>query len=140
MIISGAAALVVLVAVAGVAMSSFAAETETGQNAEQFQGRGKFFGKNFDQSERGVKRGQFGSFHGMTQETRDAADAAIEAGDYNAWLEAVGEGCPMAQSVNADNFSKFSEAHKLMNQAHDIFAELGIERGGFGMGMHRNFR
>lgn len=66
---------------------------------------------------------------------RAAAEAAINANDYQAWVAAVGTASPMAQKVTAANFSRFSEAHKLMTQARDIMSELGIEEGpGMGRG------
>ena len=58
---------------------------------------------------------------------RTASLAAIEAGDYNAWKEAVGENNPFADKITAENFSKFVEAHNLRMQADSIMAELGID-------------
>lgn len=69
---------------------------------------------------------------------RAAVDAAISANDYQAWVKAVGADSPMAQKVTAANFSRFSEAHKLMAQAREIMAEIGLEQGpGMGHGQGR---
>ncbi len=64
-----------------------------------------------------------------------AVQAAIEAGDYQAWQTAVGD-APIGQKITADNFSRFVEAHQLMSQARAIFDELGIDRPM--MGGHHN--
>ncbi len=66
----------------------------------------------------------------MDDATRAKVDAALEAGDYNAWKAAVGDS-PIASKVTADNFAKFAEAHKLHeagkdDQAKAIMDELGI--------------
>jgi len=69
---------------------------------------------------------------------RAEVDAAINANDYQAWVTAVGADSPMAQKVTAANFSRFSEAHKLMTQARDIMSEIGLEQGpGMGRGQSR---
>lgn len=69
---------------------------------------------------------------------RAEVDAAISANDYQAWVAAVGADSPMAQKVTAANFSRFSEAHKLMAQAREIMAEIGLEQGpGMGHGQGR---
>lgn len=69
-------------------------------------------------------------------EKREAIKVALEAGDYNAWLEAVGEDSPLAGKINEDNFSRLVEAHNLMEQAREIFEELGIKKG-MGTGWHK---
>ncbi len=67
---------------------------------------------------------------------REAVDAAINSGSYESWVSAeksFNENSPILEKVNADNFSRFVEAHKLRQQSQDIMKELGIERGeGFG--------
>jgi hypothetical protein len=73
---------------------------------------------------------------------RTAAFAAIEAGDYSAWQEAVGDNNPFADKITADNFPRFIEAHNLRQAADSIMSELGVENGfgagkGQGRGMHR---
>lgn len=63
---------------------------------------------------------------------REAAQAAIEAGDYLAWKAVVGDNHPLADKITEANFARFVEAHKHMESAQAIFTELGIERGGHG--------
>jgi hypothetical protein len=66
-----------------------------------------------------------------------AISAALQAGDYNAWLTAVkaeNENCPLLETINATNFGRYAEAHKLHLQAQTIMEELGIERPGKGFG------
>jgi hypothetical protein len=133
-LIKGAAALVALVAVAGIAGTSFA-----------FNGAG-------DGPPDGVNPPAWGQkMSGMTEEARaewrenreerraeaeqrrEAVISALEAGDYDAWLEEVGESHPMAEKINEDNFSRLVEAHEIRQEARSIMEELGIERG-FGVG------
>ena len=67
----------------------------------------------------------------MDSETRAKLDAAMDAGDYNAWKEIVDDK-PIASQVTADNFAKFVEAHNLREEgkheeAKAIMDELGIK-------------
>lgn len=67
---------------------------------------------------------------------RAAIQAAIASGSYTDWKAAVGENSPFAEKVTAENFAKFVEAHKLMDQAREILKGIGIEEGAnMGMGM-----
>ena len=98
----------------------------------------------------GVKSGGMGRFKSggmMGLGSTEAARAAVEAGDYEAWKTAVGDS-PMAEKITAENFSKMVEAHKLMlegkyEEARELKAEMGFSgmgrMGGMkGMGgMHR---
>lgn len=77
-----------------------------------------------------------------------AINAALEAGDYNAWVAAVGADCPMLEKINATNFNRYVEAHNLRQQEQEIMIELGLSRGegthmgtgrGVGKGMGRGF-
>jgi hypothetical protein len=65
---------------------------------------------------------------------RTETQAAISAGDYNAWLEAEGDNSPIIDKINQDNFVKFAKAHELMGEARAIFEELGLEGAGHGKG------
>lgn len=88
-----------------------------------------------------------------SQEKADAVQKAIENKDYSAWKGAMSD--MMSERMNSkfsritpDNFGKFSEMHKLMQEgkfeeAQKIREELGMPigggrmmggRGGFGMG------
>jgi hypothetical protein len=58
-----------------------------------------------------------------------AIEAAIDSGDYNAWVKAVGENCPLLKKVTADNFSKYVQAENLIKQAKEIYKEIGIDQG-----------
>jgi len=65
------------------------------------------------------------------QERHDAVRVALENNDYAAFQSAVA-GTPLADEVTAENFSKFVEAHKLMESgdhegAKTIMDELGIK-------------
>jgi hypothetical protein len=58
-----------------------------------------------------------------------AIDAAIAAGDYNAWVKAVGDKCPLLKKITAANFSQYVQAENLMKQARAIYLQLGINQG-----------
>jgi hypothetical protein len=75
-----------------------------------------------------------------TSERHEAMIQAFEKKDYNAWKTLMaGRGRAM-QVVNADNFARFAEAHKLAlegktDEANKIRAELGLGlRNGSGTG------
>lgn len=67
-----------------------------------------------------------------------AVEAALAAGDYNAWVEAekaINENCPFFEKVAATNFSQYAKAHNLRAQANSLLAEIGLEApGGRGLG------
>ena len=60
---------------------------------------------------------------------REAVQAALQAGDYNAWVVAVGSSSPMLAKINQSNFAQFVQAHQLRQQADAIMTGLGIEHG-----------
>ncbi len=77
-------------------------------------------------------------------------EAAITAGDYNAWVtaqKALDENCPLLAKITKDNFNRYVESFKLRQQAEVIDKELGLEHGfggrhggvglGFGQGRGR---
>lgn len=140
LVISSAAALVALVAVSGIAFSTFASEAATTDQNPAATQKG-FFGRNLTdeqklewQSEREAKRAE-------RQAEMEAVRTAIEAGDYNAWKTAVDADAPILGKINEGNFSKLVEMHNLSDQANDIREELGIERGdmhGADLGGKRN--
>lgn len=60
-----------------------------------------------------------------------AIQAALDAGDYNAWVKAVGAKNPLLKKITADNFSLYVQYKKLMKEgkyteAQTIGRELGI--------------
>lgn len=64
------------------------------------------------------------------QQNREAVQAAVESGDYNAFAEVAPDF--LLEKINADNFARFQEMHNHLEQARAIGEELGLERG-FGM-------
>ncbi|MBU2567006.1 hypothetical protein KKG46_05635 [Patescibacteria group bacterium] len=91
---------------------------------------------------RGMGQGQ--PMH--TEENQLAIREAAINGDYQTWFDLVavdGQLPEHLQVINADNFSRFSEMHQLMDDAKTIREELGLEgpqKGfpakGIGRGMH----
>jgi len=72
------------------------------------------------------------------EEMREKMDAALEAGDYEAYSELVA-GSRMADKVTEEIFDKLVEAHDLrqdgdMEGAREIMNELGFDKGGIGHG------
>ncbi len=120
----GVAALVAVIATAGIAASTFA-----------HQGDPNFQGPNFN------------------EETHEKMLDAFENKDYDAWKEAktnMGQG-RMMERINEDNFSKFAEMRELrlagdIEGADALRAELGLgqgqmmhgNKGGQGKGMRGN--
>lgn len=107
--ITGAAALVALIAVAGIAGVSYA-----------YQGNSSVKGPNY------------------SPERHEAMEKAFEEGDYEAWSELMENRGRVTDVINEDNFGKFAEAHKLAEEgdykgARQIKEELGLNKG-FGPG------
>lgn len=86
-----------------------------------------------------------------TEERHAAMEKAFETKDYNAWKTLMTGRGRVTQVINAQNFSKFTEAHELAEQgktaeANKLRAELGLglQNGarmnqgmGYGRGMNR---
>ncbi|MFH1822727.1 MAG: hypothetical protein ABH830_03425 [Patescibacteria group bacterium] len=138
--ITGAAAVVAMVAVVGFAMLAYAQTDSTSSNDTLADNQAPCFRsakfQNLSDEEKADLQVKWDEKKALMEEKRAAIDAAFDSNDYNAWLEAVGSDNPMAEKINADNFSKLVEAHNLHLQAKGIMDELGIERKGFGHGMH----
>lgn len=130
-IMAGAAALVALVAVTGMAMSSFASDSDV-NNESCFSHKGLMFNKNLTDEEKEEMKASFEEMKDEREAQRELTQNAIEAGDYNAWLATIPENAPIREKINADNFSRLVEAHNLREQARIMMEELGIERGDMG--------
>ena len=76
----------------------------------------------------------------MTEEMtaqRETVEAAIAAGNYTAWVEAMGDS-PIVEQVTAAEFPRYMQMWNLLNQARGlqeqaqtIGEEIGLENGGF---------
>jgi len=77
---------------------------------------------------------------GQNDEKMQAVKDALDAGDYNAWVEAMGDGersQRLLEIINESNFDRLVEIHNLRNQIRAISDELGLPEGGeFGPGRH----
>jgi len=83
-------------------------------------------------NKRGDKNGKMGPWG------NDEARAAIEAGDYDAFIAAIGDK-PFAKDITAENFDRMIEAHDLRQSgdeegAEAMMDELGIEHSDCGDG------
>lgn len=80
-------------------------------------------------------------------ERRAAVQAALEDGDYDAWVAAKGQDDrdpKVLELINADNFARFVEMHNLMKEgkkeeAQVIADELGLPQWGMNKGRHGQF-
>src|SRR6056297_529537 len=113
-IITGAAALVALIAVAGIAGASYA-----------YQGNSNVQGPN------------------CSPERHEAMETALEERDYQAWQELMGDRGRVAEAVTEENFAKFAEAHDLAREgdiegARSLREELGLNQGFRKAGMFKN--
>jgi len=82
-----------------------------------------------------------------TVERHEAMQEAFKNRDYNAWKAQMNGQGRASQVINAQNFSKFAQAHDLAEQgriaeANAIRSELGLGNGsgrgqGAGCGMNR---
>lgn len=74
----------------------------------------------------------------IRDDAREVTHAALEGGDYEAFVEAIA-GSPLADVITSEaDFEKFVEAHELrqdgdFESAQEIMDELGVEGRGFGM-------
>jgi hypothetical protein len=73
-----------------------------------------------------------------TPERHDAMEKAFDNNDYNAWKNLMNGRGRVTQVINASNFSKFAQAHKLAEEgktaeAAKIRQDLGLGNG-TGMG------
>lgn len=114
--ITGAAALVALIAVAGIAGVSYA-----------YQGNPNLQGPNY------------------SSERHEAMETALEEENYQAWQELMGDRGRVAEVVTEDNFAKFAEAHQLAKQgdlegARAIREELGLNQGSRKGGLNKKGR
>ncbi len=152
-VLAGAAALVALVGVAGISLSVFAQDNspqnafipgrmwgqsltdeqraeirstmqakleEMGVDTSQMQAR--IAQKELSSADREARRSEM-------QANREAVQAAIDADDYGAFAAAIGENSPLAGKITSENFDRFVEAHKSIENGRKIMQDLGIEKG-----------
>ena len=63
---------------------------------------------------------------------KTAAEAALKANDYSAFMTAIGTDNPLASKVTEANFSRYVELYNLYQQQQAIITELGLNNGGHG--------
>lgn len=116
-IISLGAVAVVLVAVIGMSVVSYAA---SGDDASPKKDHSRF-----DSEEWQEKKAE-------RQNQKEFAMAAIESGDYQAWLEAVGADSKVAQIVSEDEFPRLLESYNLMQEAKEKIEQARQIKEGLG--------
>lgn len=137
LIIPGTAALVALIAVAGMAAMSVSAASDSSSTATA-KGNGRHMGemRQLTDEEKATMETEREARRAEHEANMTAVNAAMASGDYNAWVTAVGDDCPMLEKINADNFPQLVKAHGLMEEAKTIMEELGIEDGNGRLGGH----
>ena len=129
-VIASLAALGVLgLATASLAASSAASNASSGNGSESGD-RGRGFGRQLTEEQKAEMEAR----RTEMESQRQAVEAALAAGDYQAWLSAIGENNPMAEKITAENFPQLVKAHNLQREAREIMASLGLEAGPFGPG------
>jgi hypothetical protein len=68
---------------------------------------------------------------------QEAVSQAIANNDYNAWLTAVGSTSPIAQKINANNFSQYVALYNLEQQVLAQRKALGLDQLGHQGGVGR---
>ena len=126
--LASAATFVILATIGGIALSAGAASSDTFSPGKFMSFGGKF--RSEEQKEE--FQAKIAERKAEMEARREAINAAIGAGDYNAWLKVTREDCLLTEKINEDNFPRFMEAHQKMQEAQTIMEELGIERGGLG--------
>lgn len=80
-----------------------------------------------------------------TEERHEAMEKAFNNNDYNAWKNLMQGKGKVTQVINAQNFAKFAQAHKLADQgktaeANKIRTELGLGlQNGSGLGQKMGY-
>lgn len=130
-----AAVLVTMIAIAGITYYTWAADNNANNTASGTPGFFRHMNKNLTPEQKSALQSQWEVKNAQFKAKNDAIKAALDANDYNAWVKAVGEGAPILEKINQDNFSKLVEANGYMEKAQAIMAELSIQgRGMFGFG------
>ncbi|MCU0679489.1 MAG: hypothetical protein MUC28_03545 [Planctomycetes bacterium] len=131
------AAMVALVAVTGVALYSYA-QDNTGETANApcaLGERGNW--QNLTDAQKAELEAKRAEREAAMEAKRQKVEDAMYQG-YDAWTALIeqeqGADAPILDQVNQGNFDRFVEAHEYLEKAQTIFTELGIERGGMGMG------
>ncbi len=99
----------------------------------------------------GDKAGNFQEKRQVMLEKRQEMKEIFENNDYDAWQDLMNEKADsleekvsqIRESITQENFDKLSEIHQLLedgkyDEARELKEEMGL--GGFGPGMHRNYR
>lgn len=102
-IISLGAVAMVLVAVIGMSVASYASQGDDGTSKDHPM---------FNSHQWQEKKAEM-------QAKKEVVKAAIESGDYQTWLEAIGEDSKIAQTVSEDEFPFLLEAYSLMQEAKE---------------------
>lgn len=129
LIITGVASLVALIAITGLAMSTFASEG-VAENDTSYRKMGAMQ-RNMSEEDRLAWEAEREARRAEVEARQAERIAALEASDYDAWAEAIGENSPMLDKINEDNFPSLVEAYSLREEARVIMEGLGVRIGDF---------
>ena len=125
-----AASLVALVAVGGLALSSFAQNgSDSAATAPYLGQKNKGGWQNLSEEAKAELEADRSARRAAAEVRREAVKAAMASGDYNAWAAAHDADDPMLEMINLENFPKLIQAHDYFESGREIMAELGIEKG-----------
>ncbi len=140
-IIAGAAALVAVIGISGLAFSSFAADSDTAVNTANrgrgLMGQANLMGIELTDEQKAQLEAKRTEMETEREARRTEMEAAMDKG-YEAWVaqikEEFGDEAPVLDTINASNFDRYKEGHNLMEQGRAIMEELGVEGNGLRMG------
>lgn len=110
-------------------------DTLTVSGFERMHGGGRFLAKGLKGNLTEEQKAEFEATREEMENRHEQMETAIEAGDYEAWKALQPENSPMLETITAENFARFAEMHRLLEEAGAIAEELGLPgHHGFGMG------
>lgn len=132
------AVLIAAIAVTGFAFYGFAQDQQQPQDQQMQQNQGMMGScmnvdsSLSDQQKQDLQQKMSQCWQEMSAKQQQV-DNAIGQG-YDAWSNAVkqnfGDNAPILQKINQNNFSQYVQAHNLMNQAMQIYQDLGLSSKG----------
>ncbi|MCX6795386.1 MAG: hypothetical protein NT165_01475 [Candidatus Falkowbacteria bacterium] len=134
-IVSGALALLALASVSSIALPVMAATDSSSPTTVKVGKEGKHqqFGqnKNLTASQKTAIDQKIAAKKAATTQAKAEIQAALTAGDYNAWVTAEkkyhGDKAPILSQVTSANFAKFAEAKSYLERGRAMMIELGIK-------------
>lgn len=130
--LAGAVVLVALVLLAGTAFAFRGFDGRGGRYDDRFDGRGMMT-RNVDGGNYAGGCGGYVGGLGLMM-SNQAADEALVAGDYDAWVKAItpnnGNTPKILEKITKDNFADYAKAYIEIKDGNKVLTDLGVT-GGF---------